>query len=482
VTERRVVSLLFLALIGSCAGVALAGALAHALELAPVVPALAGSAGGGLVACVLLRERVARRLPAELDGWFARRRKLRWLFLVGAVLAVANTARVGVFVADSAQHWASAFPIVPESAVHQCLAAYVRAGELAAADHANLWRAADYEQAPTTIHGMAEYLGDPYEYPPTFAVLARAAVALTDNYDVIRALWFGISAVGFWLAYLVLAAWAGGRAGATALLLGPPLALSFPLLFGLQWGQAHVVVVAASVAAMVAFARGRSTVGGVLLAVAIATKIFPGLLLVHLAMRRQWRAIAATLIALAALIALATLALGPATLAAFVAEHVPAMASGEAFAYTENNPDNSSLYGLAFKLRTLGVADADRGVASLLVWIWGFVALALAVLTSRGGGDRARDAVIWLAIICLATLRSPFAPAYTAIGTLWLLAVGVGAAPPRRWLAAVVVVCWLVLQGAPPMGSPEASVIASLPAQLVTIAVAVIAAWPRRPS
>jgi hypothetical protein len=282
------------------------------------------------------------------------------------------------------------------------------------------------------------------------------------------------------IAFVAIAAWMRGRAGATALLLLPALALSFPVTFSLQWGQAHLLVVAASIAAMMQFARGRTISGAALLAFAIATKIFPGILLVHLAVRRQWRAIAATLVGVAALTVLAALLLGSGPMTAFITEHVPRIASGDAFAFSETNPDNLSIYGIAFKLVTLGADIEGRQVASIIAWVWTALVIALAIRGSRIRGEpsHARDVMLWLAFICLGTLRSPFAPIYTSIGTLWLIAVAVRL---RGWSAALVAIAWILLQGSPPMGSQVASVIASLPAQAIAIAVAVLAAWPRPP-
>jgi len=472
--ERTAVAATILAIIGSCAGAALAGAIAHVSDADPLVPAAAGVLAGAIVACALTG-RLARRLPDELDGWFARRPVVRWLWLVAAVFAVANTARISVFAVDPRQDWAQAFPPMHDLGKHQCLGAYVRAGELAATK-SNLWDPKDYDAKSTTgVPGLQPWLSDTFEYPPTFAVIPRATLAVLDDYGAIRALWFGLSAVGFWLAYVAIARWIGGRAGASALLLAAPLAFSAPLMLDLQFGQAHVLVVAASIAAMLMFERGRTLAGGALLAFAIATKIFPGLLLVHLAMRRQWRAIGATLGALAVFVAIALAMLGPATFEAFVTFHLPRIASGEAFAFAEYNSDNLSLYGITFKLSQLGY-DTGFGLGSALAWVWTAVAIVLAALGARTPGDRTRDAITWLAIICLATLRSPFAPTYTAIGTLWLFALVAGIVR-RRWIIAV---SWILLQGFPPVFGQAGNAIASLPAQLISIAAAVYWAWPRR--
>lgn len=486
--ERTVVALVCLAILGSCAGVAIATVVARLLALETLGPATAGTLVG-MVACCALARRVANRLPRELDGWFGRRRALSIVWCVAAVLSVVNTARLGLFAADASQRWASAFPPVEGLAQHQCLAAYVRAGELAAHGQANLWNPVDYDEpkpddaartaVPPQMHGLSRYLRDSFEYPPPFAVLSRAAVAATDDYQIVRAAWFGISAVGFLLALMALAIWIAGRAGATALLLAPVVMLSMPVALNLQFGQAHLLIVAASIIAMMQFARGRLVTGGLLLGLATATKIFPGLLLVHLAVRRQWRAVAATLAAIAALLGLAAVVLGPSTLSAFVSEQIPRLASGEAFAFAEDNTDNYSLYGLAFKLSMIGV-DAGRGLASILAWAWTVVAVVLAVLASRGRAEPVRDVIVWLGIFCVATLRSPFAPTYTMVSTLWLLSVAAGVVTPRRWLTVLIAIAWILVEGAPPVGSEAGNAVASLPGQAASIAVALVAVWPRR--
>ncbi len=474
--ERGAVAIVCLAIAGGSAGAALAGSIAQLLGIAPLVPAVAGIIAGAASTCAALRGRIARQLPEELDGWFERRPKLCWLWLVVAVLAVANTARLDVFAVDPGQEWASAFPMMPESGRHQCLAAYVRAAELAAAGHDDLWVDADYD-AKVTGSIVGRYLGDPYEYPPVFAAVPRAAIAATADYQLIRDVWFGISALAFWAAFLAAAIWAGGRAGATALLLAPVIAISFPVTFCLQWGQAHLIVVAAAVAAMVQFARGRTVSGALMLAFATVTKVFPGLLLVHLAMRRQWRAIALTVGAIAAMTAVAALVVGIGPLHAFVTHQLPRMSSGEAFAYTEHNLDNYSLYGLVYKLSVLGVVDADRPAAALLAWVWTAVALALVITGSRRERPRGGEVVLWLGVICLATLRSPFAPQYTGVGTLLLLAFAVGA---RGWRGWAVAIAWVLLEGWPPVLGEAGNAIVSLPSQLISIAAAILAVWPRK--
>ena len=470
--ERSVVAVVCLALIGSMAGATLAGMLAQLAHVVPFVPVALATVLGGGVACVVGRRRLAARLPDELDGWFALRKIAHLVWMFAAVCAVVNTARISIFAMDPTRSWASAFPPVPESAKHQCLPAYVRAGELAAWGRADIWRQDRFQQGEATdLTGLPAYLGDPYEYPPPFAMLPRAAVAMTHDYQLIRDAWFGLSAVGFLAIFVALALWVRGRAGATAVLLLPVVALSTPFVFTLQFGQAHALILGAAVLGMIQLARDRTLSGAMLLAFATVTKLFPGFLLVFLAVRRRWRDLAYTLAALAALVALSALVLGPATLGAFVTEQLPRIASGEAFAFTEQNFDNLSLYGIAFKLNALGV-DAGRPLAANLAWVWTVIVLALTIVAARKPGDRTRDAILWLAILCLATLRSPYAPLYTSLGTLWLFSI---ATTPRGWNRGLVAFGWLLLMGFPPMGGPAINALLSVPGQLVTLIVPLVA-------
>ena len=59
----------------------------------------------------------------------------------------------------------------------------------------------------------------------------------------------------------------------------------------LQAGNAHLLFIAAAVAAMLLFERQRHAAGGAILAYAIVSKLFPGVLLFYLLLRRDWRAV-----------------------------------------------------------------------------------------------------------------------------------------------------------------------------------------------
>ena len=96
-----------------------------------------------------------------------------------------------------------------------------------------------------------------------------------------------------------------------------------------------------------------------MLAFATASKLYPGLLIVYLLVRRQWRALAWTA-GWGAVLTLATLAdVGWLQIRAFF-EHLPGLLSGEAFPAFRNPAAmamNFSVPGIGFKLKVLGIGD-----------------------------------------------------------------------------------------------------------------------------
>src|SRR2546423_15669349 len=102
-------------------------AIAHAVPSSRLVAWAAGLVFAALswAGALMLR----RRLPATLDG-AAQRRPLRailWMLL--ALLALAQLGRLSAFMADPANVWGSAFPD-PGLTRHACMSAYVHAGDL----------------------------------------------------------------------------------------------------------------------------------------------------------------------------------------------------------------------------------------------------------------------------------------------------------------------------------------------------------------
>jgi hypothetical protein len=74
------------------------------------------------------------------------------------------------------------------------------------------------------------------------------------------------------------------------------LSLCFPLYRNLLFGQFYVLILLLIVAACWSYLRGFRVLAGALVAIAAACKIFPALLLIFLLQRREWRALASSVL------------------------------------------------------------------------------------------------------------------------------------------------------------------------------------------
>ncbi len=104
------------------------------------------------------------------------------------------------------------------------------------------------------------------------------------------------------------------------------------LLRDLADGGPNVTLLAVTFTGLLFWARGRDAVGGALVGVATALKWTPGLFLAWLAWKRQWRAVAAGLVAVAAVTAAPALLTGPASLARHLATWAANVSRGVASA------------------------------------------------------------------------------------------------------------------------------------------------------
>ena len=242
--------------------------------------------------------------------------------------------------------------------------------------------------------------------------------------------WFGMCASVLLLVMMAIARSLGPVAGTRAVLLAPLVWAGFPMLNTLQKGNAQVVVVAIAVVAMALFARRRWAPGGALLAYATVSKLYPGMLVVYLLARRQWRAAAWTVSFAGVIVLLSLLDTGWGPYAAFL-EHLPRVLGGEAFAAFRNPSAvaiNLSIPGIVFKLKLFGEAGMGFAAAKVVGWIYTLVVLgALAIVARRGVRDGEAPAV-WLAMILSTQARSPKGYGRSAV---WLLTL-LGAQRRRR--------------------------------------------------
>jgi alpha-1,2-mannosyltransferase len=126
---------------------------------------------------------------------------------------------------------------------------------------------------------------------------------------------------------------------------------------------------------------------------------------------------------------------------------MPALMSGEASSAFRNPGaigNNGSVPGVMFTLKMWGVPDMGVEAMRLVGWAYTLVVVAGTtwLTTVRPAG---REPVVWLAILVLATMRSPFMATYAFFPVMWLAVLTApigGRVPGDLWPIAV---CWCAL-------------------------------------
>lgn len=400
---------------------------------------------------------VWRRLPRSLDGAARRRPVVAVAWGILAVVTVVQTARLSAYMSDPSRDW---WHTTTHEfwAKHMCMSAYFYAADLVRQGEPNVYAAEHYPglnpgaENRSTVANLSP--DDPYQYPPQFLLLPRLAIALSDDFLVIRAVWYSLQALLFALVMFLFARWYGGAAGALAMWLMPLVWISVPSILNFQYGQFHVTTIALAAGAILAFERKKNAAGGGLLAAAVLAKGFPGILLLPLLLTRRWRAVAWTGGWMVALTGLAWIVLGPEPFNAFFTYHLPRVQSGAAFAFDEVWPEfkgwllagNVSLFALVRKLGELGVPGITTDLARLVQSIFCVSLIGVATVAGRARSGKQR-ALVGLALVNLAAMTSPAAWGdYIVVGTLWMLTFVLADATPsaRFGLGALAGFCALL--------------------------------------
>jgi hypothetical protein len=271
------------------------------------------------------------------------------------------------------------------------------------------------------------------------------------------------------------------------LLLSPLVWAALPTTSTLQKGNVQVLIIAASMVAMLLFQHRRFAIGGLLLGFATISKLFPGLLFVYLLARRQWRAAVWTGAMSIGLAVLALIDLGWTPFAAFLV-HFPGLVGGEAFPAFRNPAAmaiNFSVPGLAFKLKLFGVPGMGFAAAKIFGWIYTLAAVVAILLAARRSESTSEKPLVWLAILILATLRSPFLPqAYAALPPLWLLTLLAATYHPSARTLGWTLAGWATLNIYWPLDwaiDPRVLALANLLPQALTVVLVVLALRRRVP-
>ncbi len=168
---------------------------------------------------------------------------------------------------------------------------------------------------PTLAYHLAATQGcvtiTPYAYPPLFAVLMVPFSYLPCGASL--TLWDALEAVclggSLWLLQELwprsLRTFAFFCAGTLCL---------FPLWIGFWWGQLHTLLLFAFLWVLWRVEQRDQWGAGIVLAFISWIQVVPGLFVIYLALRREWKAVATTLLTGLALLGVMLLVPGPATL------------------------------------------------------------------------------------------------------------------------------------------------------------------------
>jgi hypothetical protein len=185
-----------------------------------------------------------------------------------------------------------------------------------------------------------------------------------------------------------------------------------------------------------------------MLAFVSLSKIFPAALLVMLVGRRQWRELLWT-IAFAVLFVGLTVALfSPQPFVDFVRYQLPRIMSGDAFRFLKAWPwtvgYNQSVFGIPLKLAALGVPGMSWAVAGWVANIYALLFCGLLLYLARAAwrGPLQTGPLLWLTLLHLASLRSPFVSEPQGLfGTCWIACLAAPFLPRLAWIGVVAMTC-----------------------------------------
>ena len=442
---RRPFPIVVLAAVAGCAGVIgfTASAGVHDdMPIASVVAVLAAA-----LAAWLLARRPGFAVAVARPPALARR-----LFVIGALAVGVQLAWLTPFIIDPNRTAWVPSPLRPMPPTHSCGSAYWVAG-CAVKSTPDVYDDALYNlpQADPTAMRNPRKLGrlnmDNFEYPPTFLIVPRLLGLVTSDFWGFRRLWFALN-LGFVVVVAVLVARRlDDRLGTHAVWLTPFVIAGPAIIATFQVGNVQMAMIALAALAMYCIDRRAYAVGGALLAFAILGKLYPGVFVLYLLLRREWRAVAWTAVAGVVLVAISLADVGWEPYRAFLRE-MPGLMSGQAFSAFRNPGaigNNGSVPGLIFKLKMWGVPHMGFEAMRIVGWLYSIVVVAGTVWLARRVRPDGREPVIWLAILVLATMRSPFMATYAFFPVMWLvvLVAPVGQRVPRAlW---PIGFCWCAL-------------------------------------
>jgi alpha-1,2-mannosyltransferase len=362
----------------------------------------------------------------------------RALFVAGCVAVGAQLAWLTPFVIDPARATWRSSPLGPMASAHSCLSSYWVAGQVVRQTpdvyDERLYNLPNPDPAAIrTARKLGPFNIDNYEYPPPFLIVPRLLASVTPDFWAFRRVWFALNLAVVAIAAIAVARRLDARLGTHAVWLTPFVLAGPASIATLQAGNVQLVMIAITALAMVCFDRRAYVLGGLLLAYAILGKLFPGVFVLYLLLQRDWRAVGWTAAFSAILIAVSLADVGWAPYRAFL-EEMPGLMSGEAFSAFRNPASlaaNGSVPGIVFKLKLWGVPHMGYEAMRIVGWAYTIVVVAGAVWLATRVRPAGREPIVWLAILVLATMRSPFMATYAFFPVMWLTTLAV----PVAWRA-----------------------------------------------
>jgi alpha-1,2-mannosyltransferase len=426
---------------------------------------------------------LSHRLPPMLDGIRTQKPLLSMVWPLLCLVALIQTARLSTFMLDPTQPQHSLIPGDKWLVEHCCLTAYSESARLTREGEANIYKETLYRdrKLTPTESGQVSFTVDSYHYPPPFLLLPLMVRGVTGgDFVAVREVWFGMSALAFMLAIGLVARRLEPEGQLRAIGMAPLIWCSMPVLSGLQMSNVQILVVSISAIALALFPR-RAFVGGMFLAMSTVAKIFPGILFVYLLARRKWREAAWTAGFAIVLTIVALIVVGPTPFRAFVEYELPRLSSGEAFSRPFTRAfavsRNMAPFGIPLKLGWLGIPGMTLEVGRVVSMIYLIGVVGLAIWSGRRQPRSSTEAIsIWLSLLSLGTLASPFAPAnYVLVSLVWLACIN-----RELFTPAAAVVIWLMIS-APFLISRDApfllQAICYFPAQALAVGVPVVILW-----
>ena len=219
-------------------------------------------------------------------------RPLAIVSAIATLLALVQLGRLTLFMHDATRSELSFLPASEWEVRHNCATSYFVAAT--AADRTpdfyadSLYTARDDDPTkPRKPLMLGPFRIDVFEYPPPFLLLPRAFAAVAPGFPEFRALWFGQSGLFVLGVMLWIPSFLAPAAATRALLWLPLLWMAPATLSVLQKGNLQLMVVTSAVLAMGLFERRRFAWGGLVLAFATVSKLYPGMLVVFLLAQRR---------------------------------------------------------------------------------------------------------------------------------------------------------------------------------------------------